>query len=106
MDRNGEAAQEALRASASGYLLMKSNPAELGQAIRKVVKGQKYVGSSVILPHGLNSTAQCEGRLPSLPLLTARQRETLRLIGEGKNTNEIASLPVSVLRQLSFIECN
>src|SRR5262245_21207364 len=90
--RNGEGAMEALKASASAYLLMKSTPAELSLAIRKVVKGQKYIGSSIITQNGPVPTARCEGHLPLLPHLTARQRETLRLIGEGKNTKEIASL--------------
>ena len=92
MDRDGEEAVQALRASASAYLLMKSKPAELGLAIRKVVKGQKYVDSSISAQNRPTSTARCEGRLPSRPVLTARQRETLRLIGEGKNTKEIATL--------------
>lgn len=92
MDRNGEAATQALKASASAYLLMKSKPAELGVAIRRVLKGRKYIDSSLIAPNRSISTVRCEGRLPSLPVLTARQRETLRLIGEGKNTKEIASL--------------
>jgi len=66
---------EAARAGASAYLLKDLSAQELLEALRRVAQGEN------LLPH----TA------PALPL-TAREREVVRLLAQGKKTPEIAEL--------------
>jgi DNA-binding NarL/FixJ family response regulator len=87
----------ALRAGASGYLLKDSAEAELELALAAVTRGETYLSPRV-------SKQLVEAYLRSAPLdvsplglLSARQREILRLIAEGRSTKEIAyELGVSV----------
>ena len=83
------------QAGASGYLLKKGASRELVQAIRQVVAGQMYLSSRI------TSTA-IEDYVQHLPspdatVLTAREREVLQLLVEGKSAEQIAiQLHVSV----------
>lgn len=80
-----------IKAGASGYLLKDCLFDELAEAIRVVCDGGTYLSPGVIsvvvndYVNRLTSTS-------SLPLenLTEREREVLQLIGEGKNTKQIA----------------
>jgi len=90
--RNGEQALRALKASASGYVLMNSSPKELGMAIKRVIRGQTYLSPSIGSQNTPIRLVRCESRVPSPVVLSQRQRETLRLIAEGNNTKEIASI--------------
>jgi DNA-binding NarL/FixJ family response regulator len=81
----------ALRAGASGYLLKTSAVDELENAIGEVLKGRTYVTSliakdvfSLLMEGGSVSTDSDR--------LTARQREVLQLIAEGRTMKEIASV--------------
>jgi DNA-binding NarL/FixJ family response regulator len=85
-------ATEAFQAGASGYLLKHSAAEELSQAIKSVLQGRHYltplltkeVMGSVLTPStGARGTATA---------LTARQREVLQLVAEGKGTKEIATI--------------
>ena len=69
---NGERASQAFKASASGFLLMKAKPRELGMAIRRVVRGRRYLDSSLA---GAPRTAgvPCESSLPSSTALSPRR---------------------------------
>lgn len=87
---NGHQAAEAFKASASGFLLMKAKPWELGAAIRRVVAGRRYLDSS-IAGAGV-AQIQCEGKSELSLGLSPRQMETLRMIVSGRNTKEIAAL--------------
>lgn len=75
--------QRALAAHANGYLFKSVSPEELITAIRTVAKGDTYICEEArwIL------SAQTE--IP--PTLTAREREILRLIVQGKTMKEIAN---------------
>jgi DNA-binding NarL/FixJ family response regulator len=88
---NGHEALRAMKASASGYLMMTSRPVELRKAIRQVMNGRTYLDPSLVHAKGLRGVIVCEGGLPQRPVLSRRQRETLRLLAEGKNTKEIAA---------------
>jgi DNA-binding NarL/FixJ family response regulator len=87
----------ALRAGASGYLLKDSAEAELELALAAVTRGETYLSPRV-------SKHLVEAYLRSAPLdvsplglLSARQREILRMIAEGRSTKQIAyDLGVSV----------
>lgn len=82
---------QAFKAGASGYLLKRSAGSELLQAIEAVLKGNYYVTSLIAkdLVH-----AALGGPHPPIirnDQLTARQREILQLVSEGKALKEIAA---------------
>lgn len=83
--------RRALKAGASGYLVKDSAPLELRMAIDAVMRGENYI-SSRVSRHLVSSVVRpgADGRQTSLDSLTARQREILQLIAEGKSTKEIA----------------
>jgi len=85
---------EALRNGASGYVLKDANADELERAIRCVVRGEKYLTPAVskhVLDDYMRRIRSDEALEASATrALTARQREILQLIAEGKSTREIA----------------
>jgi DNA-binding NarL/FixJ family response regulator len=83
MHSQAEMVREAFRAGASGYVLKRSAAAELLTAMWEVIKGNAYVSSS-IAKEALSSL------LAPAPTLTARQREVMRLVAEGRSAKEIA----------------
>ncbi len=84
---------QALRAGAAGYLLKDAGRAELEIAVAAVARNETYfspaVSRHVVGDHVRRTGTGAEGRLETL---TARQREILQLIAEGKSTKEIASI--------------
>jgi DNA-binding NarL/FixJ family response regulator len=81
---------QALRAGASAYVLKESAPAELDAAIRAVARGESFLSPAIsrqVIDDYLKRVPPESG---SPDLLTPRQRETLRLIAEGKTSKEIA----------------
>lgn len=90
----GRLAAEAMRAGASGYLLKQAAGDELLHAIQVVMGGRSYLSPLVAadVVRRLAGTTD-----PAERELTARQREVLRLIAQGKRMKEIAaSLQLSV----------
>jgi DNA-binding NarL/FixJ family response regulator len=94
---NEEYVLRALRCGATGYMLKEAAAEELGLAIKAVAQDKTYLSPSVsrtVVESYLQRAAGEEGPIEQL---TARQREVLQLIAEGKNTKEIAStLEISV----------
>lgn len=88
----------ALKAGADGYILKDATNAELLQAIRDILSGNRVlspgISEKVIEGYLENKNKQ---EIKSLwDTLTVREREILRLIGEGKKNKEIAgSLSIS-----------
>lgn len=82
---------EALRAGAAGYLLKNADADELERAIRAVVRGERYLAPSVS-QHVIDRFLRTEGgtQAGDESGLSARQREVLQLIAEGRSTREIA----------------
>ncbi len=68
---------EAARAGAAAYLLKGMAPAELVEAIRRVVKGERLL-----------SEEEADKVLP----LTPREREVVQLIAQGKKISDIARI--------------
>jgi two-component system, NarL family, response regulator NreC len=85
---------EALRAGVKGYVLKSQIADDLVHAIKEVCRGSVYLSpriSSAIVDAYL-----CKTNTPADPL-SARERQVLQLVGEGKSTKEIAAqLGVSV----------
>ena len=82
----------AFEAGVSGYVLKQSAAAELVRAIHGVGKGQRYL--SELIEKRLGPEARevmRRNRKPSAEL-TARQREVLQLLAEGRARKEIAQI--------------
>ncbi|WP_244876148.1 response regulator [Winogradskya consettensis] len=75
----------ALRAGASGFLLKRSRPAQVLEAIRVVAAGE-----SLLFPAAIRRMAAAYGRTTPPARLTAREGEVLRLMAEGLSNGEIA----------------
>ena len=85
---------EALRAGAKGYVLKSQAADDLVHAIREVCSGAVYLSPSI-------SRAVVDAYLSrtyvSKDPLSARERQVLQLVGEGKSTKDVAAqLGISV----------
>jgi DNA-binding NarL/FixJ family response regulator len=85
-----------LKAGADGYLLKDSTYQEMMTAVRSVLSGKRYLspGISEKVIEGYlegKQTIKVQGAWDNL---TAREREVLKLIGEGYRNKEIADLLV------------
>lgn len=85
---------EALRAGVSGYVLKTQVANDLVHAIREVCRGAVYLSSSV--SRAVVGAYRSKTDIPGDPL-SARERQVLQLVSEGKSTREAAEqLGVSV----------
>lgn len=92
MHANEEYVLQALRAGAMGYLLKDASVTELELAIKAVVRNETYL-SPAVSKHVVEYVQRIGGgEYSSLERLTARQREILQLIAEGRTTQEIAQM--------------
>jgi two-component system, NarL family, invasion response regulator UvrY len=88
MHAEDQYAVRVLRAGAAGYLTKESAPAKLVQAIRKVVRGGKYVSPTLAekLVFDLDSDAT---KAPH-QILSDREYQVLCMIASGKTVTQIA----------------
>lgn len=84
-----EFAVRALKAGASGYLTKDQAPVELLIAVKEVLAGRRYIPAS--LAHQLAAYLGAGQSLPSHDLLSNREMEVLRLLGQGKSVSRIAA---------------
>jgi len=85
----------ALRAGADGYLLKTDDLDELRSALASVTAGQRYVSPSVSTSDTLvrsSSLRSGNTRQRTVPELTERERQVIRLIASGHRTREIAQV--------------
>jgi len=84
-------AERVLKAGARGYIMKQAGPEKILAAIDQVLGGKVYVSdemSADILAHIVNPSAKATGS--PIGRLTDREFEVLHLIGEGKDSHEIA----------------
>jgi DNA-binding NarL/FixJ family response regulator len=94
MHRTPEHISQALQAGARGYLVKESASDEVIEAVRAVHAGKRYMSqglSDVAIEYyvSLHRDDAVRSRLDSL---TAREREILQLLAEGRSSPEIADL--------------
>jgi DNA-binding NarL/FixJ family response regulator len=82
---------ELFRAGATGFLLKDCSVVELRNAVRAVARGRAYIDPSVAgeIVRDCASGAMLGSSVADV--LTAREREVVQLIAEGKTTKQIAS---------------
>ncbi|MFF4418525.1 response regulator [Streptosporangium sp. NPDC001559] len=85
---NDDLVYEALRSGVSGFLLRRTRPDELVQAIRTVA-----VGDCLLFPSAVRTLAALHGdgrTVPGIGRLTEREADVLRLMARGLSNGEIA----------------
>lgn len=81
---------EALRAGASGFLLKRTPPEQLLEAIRVVAAGEALLAPSVTKKLIEAFAARPQREAKAVESLTAREREVLRGIGRGLSNQDLA----------------
>lgn len=101
MNEDPDLAVEAMDAGGAAYLLKKSAASELFHAIQNVLKGKTYVTPKIA--RGMQSAfiRNPQGR-PHENNLTARQREVIQLLAEGKSMKEAADCLNVTPRTVAF----
>jgi DNA-binding NarL/FixJ family response regulator len=98
MHRETRFIMESFASGASGYLLKESSSAEISNALKTILMGHKFIGPDIAEIVIERAVAQWLSENSSgAPKMSAREREVLQLVAEGKSTKEIAaSLYVSI----------
>jgi len=94
MHKESEFLRQAISAGVDGYLLKESADTELFSAIAKIRQGKMYVSSS-LSEEFLDSWSRMqrgEGALSESEALTTREKEVLKMIGEGHSSRTIGDL--------------
>jgi len=101
VNEDPDLAAEAFRAGGSAFLLKNSAASELLQAIRDVARGRSYItplAAAGMVDDLLYRPDSAKGRRE----LSARQREVLQLLAEGRTMKEIASILNITARTVAF----
>jgi DNA-binding NarL/FixJ family response regulator len=109
VDKDKQSLEQAISAGARGYLLKEDADVELFTAIEKIRRGRIYVSPNLIeeLTEDWVQTLRNEPKAPSrMEQLTSREREVLKLIGEGKGSDEIAGLLLISARTVERYRAN
>jgi DNA-binding NarL/FixJ family response regulator len=101
MNEDPELAVEAMKSGASGYVLKKSAASELIQAMEFALRGKSYITPQIArgMQESFIRNPQGAGHARSL---TARQREVVQLLAEGKSMKEVASILKVAPRTVAF----
>jgi len=79
---------EGLRSGATGYVLKTNAAEDLVRAIREVARGETYLSPEIT--DAVVQAYQNNSKIPADPL-SARERQVLQLITEGKSTRQVAT---------------
>ncbi|MEH1056843.1 response regulator transcription factor [Micromonospora sp. CPCC 206171] len=92
MVEDSDAVFAAIRAGARGYLLKESGSAELARAVQAVAKGEFITSPAIAkrISSFFEASTRTGGALEAFPVLTAREREILDLIAQGRNNAYLA----------------
>jgi DNA-binding NarL/FixJ family response regulator len=93
-------ATEVLHSWASAFILKRSAPREIVEAVREVLKGNSY--STVRLDQESEVRGVSDERLRQSRDLTVRQREVLQLLAEGRTMKEVANILGVTARTVAF----
>jgi DNA-binding NarL/FixJ family response regulator len=96
-----EFAAEALAVGASGYVIKSSAAEELSHAIREALRNRTYITPRVVRDKESVKQQPRQG----MPL-TAREREVLQLVAEGRTINGIAAILKVAGRTVVFHKTN
>jgi len=101
VNQDPDVAAEAIRQGASAFLLKSSASAELISAIRLAQDGKIYITPLITKGKPLGVFLG-EAVRPAADKLTARQREVLQLLAEGKQMKEAAAILKLTPRTIAF----
>lgn len=88
MHNSPEILKEVVEIGIAGYMVKSSGKDEILQAIKIVTSGQKYYSPEVI--NNMISSSVSESNTHGKVIITQREREVLKLVVQGKSTNEIS----------------
>ncbi|MBX7208944.1 MAG: response regulator transcription factor [Verrucomicrobiaceae bacterium] len=85
-------AERVLRAGGRGYVMKQEGPAGMLVAIQRVLSGKVAVSEKMAaeILDSISRPHQQEGEAATIGKLTSREFEVLRLIGQGKDSHDIA----------------
>lgn len=93
MHKDREYLYQALSAGAQGYLLKEDSDEELFAAIGSIRQGAIYVTKALAGMISARGSARFQAGQSLLPrFLTARERDVLKLLAEGKTNSEVAEI--------------
>jgi len=101
VNEDPDIAAEAIGMGASAYLLKSSASAELILAIECALAGRIYITPLITKDEPLNVFLHNVAK-PGSEKLTARQREVLQLLAEGKAMKEVANILNITPRTIAF----
>lgn len=102
MHANPAYLREALSAGASGYLLKTSAAEELATAVERVARGGTYFSAGIGGEVAEGAGARPHDISKVRPELTARQREILQLVAEGRTAKQIAEILSISVKTVAF----
>ena len=94
MHATSEHILQSFRAGAAGYLIKEAAGAEVVEAVRAVAAGRRYVSQRVAgaVIDKLADLAAGEPVRSAIDSLSARERQVLQLVAEGRSSAEIATV--------------
>jgi len=101
VNEDPDSAEEAIRRGASGYVLKKAASVELFKAIQTVMSGRTYI-TPLVSREPVNIFISRARSHEHHEPLTARQREVLQLLAEGKSMKEAADILNITARTVAF----
>lgn len=101
VNEDAHLAAEAFRLGALGWVLKASTATELVLAVRAALRGRRYL-TALIAGGEIDALPVPAARLDDVEQLTAREREVLQLLAEGKAMKEVAATLGIAVRTVAF----